>query len=460
MKAEFGPSIGGGRSDVSSGRIGSVGTISRGPSAEGRSGFSSRALSVPFSRISNPGLKVSSYINPKVGRNEAFTPFGMPKSPENSLRPTNVTSKLHLEKSVLGTPDHESKRYVSISEHKGLYSKKIEGFKPSDQAKNIYRNPKIDRRHRHRPGRSFQQEIPNIKHNLNYQIKKSEKAIVPLIERIPTHVMKSQSELFTPLYTVLKKEKLKSPAIELSRLPRDRIDISSPQLRLVMLRQVKTVRDRRTQLRPGLGLDTPTALKTQIDLLRSTESQNNIDPSTATELIIPVAKRARHDQLKDDEDKQFEEIVLYNIKTITDKPTEDKEDEPQRFDQDAQANEARKEIIIKAIKWATIEAKNKEEALTGKDVNLPKKPSGDALSELARELGIEHDGSWSALVYVLQAVGKIDHRIDKFIQSAIYTFTAVRRRKRPAKPATKENAHLVVGANLSIENSSSLKRSA
>lgn len=437
MKAESGPSMGGVRSGISSGRIGSVGTLSRGPSAEGRSGFSSRTLSIPSSRIFNPGLKVNSYINPNVRRNEAFAPFGLPKSPEKGFKPTSITSIGHVEKNISSTHGHKSKR--------------TEAFLPFYHAANIYSRVNTERSHRRRPGRSIHQEIPNIKHNSNYEIKKPERSIAPVVERRPIPIDKPQPELFTTYYTLLKKEKVKSQVVELPRLPRDKIDLGSPQLRSKTLRKIKTITDQRIPLKPGSNPETSITLKTRTDLLDSIELQDNVDLSTVTELMVSVAKSAQHNKLKDEEDKLIEEKVLYKMEKVHDLPKEEKDDEPARLDQDAQANAARKEIIIKAIKMATIKAKSKDEALTGKDVNLPKKPNDDVLSELAKELGLEHDGSWSALVYAMQAVGKIDQRIDKFIQSAIGTFTAVRRRKRPAKPATKENAQLVVTGGISID---------
>lgn len=435
--------------------IGSVGTISRGPSKEGRLGFSARALSIPSSRIANPGLKVTSYINPNSRRNEAFAPYGLPKSPEKGLRPTSITPQSHLEKSVLKIQSNESKR--------------TEAFLPSDQVTDIYRSPKTERSHRRRPSRSFHQEIPNIKHNQNYEIKKPESPSAPVIERIPTYIKKFQPELFTPHHTLLKKAEGttlqvldKIPSHELRARPAtvQRTELTNTKLRLAMLRQIRTVTNRRAQLKPGFDLETSTALKTQTNLLRFTELQNNTELPTVTELSAPVAKRARPDQLTDEEENQIKEIVLYQMKKAPDKSENKEEEESPRLDRDNKANDARKERITKAIKGAINQAKNKDEILTGKDIAqiLPKKPTDDVLSELAKEFGLEHDGSWSAILYAMRAVQKVDHKINKFIKSAIDMFTAVRRRKRPAQPATKQNAKLVVMGGAPIEEDTFVSR--
>ena len=217
-----------------------------------------------------------------------------------------------------------------------------------------------------------------------------------VLDKMLSHELNTRKDEVKNFESLVRTEKVKVQIIELPRLPLDRIDNLTPQLRLARLRQVKTATNRRTQLKPGLSLESSTALKTKTDLLSSTDVQKNNDLLTVTELMMPIALRARPDQLSEEE--KTKEIVLFELKKLPDRPEEKDEDEPQRLDQDTQANEARKEIIIKAIEWSKIKAKQKDEAITGKDVNLPKKPSGDTLSELARDLGLEHDGSWSALV--------------------------------------------------------------
>lgn len=465
-----------------------VATISRAPSASKGAEFSSRPT--PY-RITGKSLMGLPKFNPLAsfdnGGRQAGPDFSLRNTRPFTIAPQLINSgperNVLRNKAVLTDVNRDVAKPLSTHSHERKQRRAYHGRDTVAQGDRYHRNfsPKVEIK---KLSEVQKPVIEQLRHNpIIYDNPKPSEALYILSRK----VMKKSFRLANPkkdanvqqtkrknwdlsylenTVSVLRKEVLEEETAEVSvgKKQRDRDPINYPfplaepivpDKVLSKLSRALMVPRRVTQLKQE-QLAPNTSLKT-VNVVEAKAVRPELKPVFAQQ-TRPETRQIDHVQAeKTTEQKQQEFVVFTKITVVKDKKPD--EEKGQKYDVDTNANQARWKMISVAIKRFFADRSRKNDELYAKEVTnaLPQAPTDELLSELAKNVGIKYDGSYTAILNTISKAGKIKARFQKYVKAVIESFPAVRVRKRPQRPARKEDAWLVVNGKVGSEGTLELK---